>query len=44
MSTLSPDQQVAFQAFLEDAYLQRQQIQAELDDLYHLMQPYQTAL
>ncbi|HSQ28025.1 MAG TPA: response regulator [Anaerolineales bacterium] len=40
MSTLSADQQVAFQAFLEDANLQRQQIQAELDDLYHLMQSY----
>ena len=40
MSTLSADQQVAFQAFLEDANLQRQQIQAELDDLYQLMQSY----
>jgi CheY-like chemotaxis protein len=43
MSTLSADQQAAFQAFLEDAYLQRQQIQAELDDLYRLMQPYQSS-
>ena len=40
MSTLSADQQVAFQAFLEDANLQRQQIQTELDDLYQLMQSY----
>ena len=43
MSTLSADQQAAFQAFLEDAYLQRQQIQAELDELYRLMQPYQSS-
>lgn len=41
MSTLSGDQQVAFQAFLEDAHLQYQQIQTELDDLYQLMKPYQ---
>ncbi len=43
MSTLSADQQAAFQAFLEDAHLQRQQIQTELDDLYRLMQPYQSS-
>ncbi len=43
MATLSQDQQAAFQAFLEDANLQRQQIQNELDELYQLVQTYQAS-
>jgi DNA-binding response OmpR family regulator len=43
VSSLSVDQQAAFKAFLADAILQHQQIQAELDDLYRLMQPYHSS-